>query len=103
MFPLARGSNYKPEYVRLLVEGYAALVSSADTTTTGLRYLVELADLNRALSRLPREYRGVVFVHGIRGLTQEDTARVLQKSQRWVSHQYRDALEEITWAINGGD
>jgi DNA-directed RNA polymerase specialized sigma24 family protein len=100
---LARRANYRPEYVRQLVEGYAALVSSADTTATGLRYLVELADLDRALARLSHEYREVVYWHGIRQLPQEDAAFVLQKSQSWVSKRYRDALEDLTYWINGGD
>lgn len=96
------GSNYSPKYVRQLVEGYAALLSSADTTTTGLRYLVELADLNLALRRLSEEYTEAVFWHGIARFSQEDAARVLQKSQSWVSKRYRLGLEDITFYINGG-
>jgi DNA-directed RNA polymerase specialized sigma24 family protein len=89
--------------VRQLVEGYSGLVASADTTQPALRFLVELADLDRALARLPLEYAEVVFWHGIFGLPQENTARVLQKSQTWVSKRYRHALEEITYLINGGE
>lgn len=96
-------ANYKPEHVRHLIEGYAALVNSADTTREGLRYLVELADLDRALARLPQDYAEVVLVHGIAGLSQEAAAEVLQKSQTWISKRYRHALEEITFLINGGE
>ena len=96
-------ASYPPEYVRQLVEGYAALVANADTTRGGLRFLVELADLDRALARLPSEYVEVVFWHGLVGLPQEEAAGVLQKSQTWVSKRYRFALEELTHFINGGD
>lgn len=96
-------ANYRPEYVRQLVEGYSGLVANADTTPTALRYLVELADLHRAFARLPSEYAEVVFAHGLVGLSQEETARVLRKSQQWVSKRYRHALEEITFLINGGE
>lgn len=98
-----RGSSYSPEYVRQLVEGYSALDNSADTTRGGLRFLVELADLNRAFARLPEEFTEVVFWHGVRGLPQDEAAEVLQKSQTWVSKRYRRALEEITFLINGGE
>lgn len=97
-------SNYRPEYVRLeLVEGYAGLVAKVDTTPRGLRYLVELADLHRAFTRLPIEYAEVVLWHGLMRLSQDETARVLKKSQQWVSKRYRYALEEITYFINGGE
>lgn len=96
------GSNYSAKYVRQLVEGYSGLVASADTTQPALRFLVELADLDRAFARLPRDYGEVVFAHGLVGLSQEETARALQKSQAWVSKRYRHALEEITYLINGG-
>lgn len=96
-------SSYPPEYVRQLVEGYAALVAASDTTPQGLNVLVMLADLDRALARLPTEYTEAVFWHGLVGLSQEEAAGVLHKSQQWVSKRYRLALEEITYLINGGD
>lgn len=95
--------NYQPEYVRQLVEGYSGLVASADTTPAALRYLVELADLHRAFARLPSDYAEAVFAHGLVGLSQEEAARALGKSQQWVSKRYRHALEEITFLINGGE
>ena len=95
-------ANYSPGYVRQIVEGYSGLVAHADTTPSALRYLVELADLHYAFARLPTEYAEVVFAHALVGLTQEETARVLGKSQQWVSKRYRFALEEITYYINGG-
>jgi DNA-directed RNA polymerase specialized sigma24 family protein len=95
--------TYRPKYVRRLVEEYSALDAHVDTTEVGLRYLVELADLHRAFARLSSEYAEVVFAHGLVQLSQEEAARVLQKSQRWVSKTYRDALEELTYLINGED
>jgi DNA-directed RNA polymerase specialized sigma24 family protein len=96
------GLSYRPEYVRQLVEGYSGLIANVDTTPAALRYLVEMADLHRAFARLPSEYAEVVFAHALVGLTQEETARALSKSQTWVSKRYRFALEEITYLINGG-
>lgn len=97
-------ANYSAKYVHeTLIKEYSRIAALANTTPTGLRYLVELADLHRAFSQLPIEYGEVVFVHGLVGLSQEDTARVLRKSQQWVSKRYRHALEEITFLINGGE
>lgn len=97
-------ANYSAQYVHeTLIKEYSRIASLANTTPTGLRYLVELADLHRAFAQLPFEYGEVVFTHGLVGLSQEDTARVLQKSQQWVSKRYRHALEEITFLINGGE
>ena len=96
-------ASYRPEYVRQLVEGYAGLMAAVDTDAVGLRYLVQLADLHRAFARLPSEYAEVVFAHGLMGLSQEEAARALSKSQQWVSKRYRLALEEITYYINGGE
>jgi len=98
---MGRRPNYRPAYVRGLIEGYLALLASADTTHVGLRYLVELADLDRALARLPQPSREVVFYHGLARLSEEDTADVLHKSRRWVSKLYRESLEDVVFWING--
>lgn len=93
--------NYGMKHVHRLIQEYSALVASADTTHTALRFLVEMADLNRAVALLPREQREVVFYHGFARLNQEETAAVLQKSQRWVSKTYRLALDDVHFYING--
>lgn len=94
--------RYKPEEVRALVEEYAAVRESADTTRYGLRFLVELADINRALEQLSLKYWGPVLLHGLLGIPQQEAARLLQVSQQAVSKRYRHGLEELTYLINGG-
>lgn len=96
-------ANYSAKYVHeTLIKEYSRIAALANTTPTGLRYLVELADLHRAFARLPLDYTEVVFWYGLVGLSQEDAARVLQKSQPWVSKRYSHALAELTYLINGG-
>lgn len=95
--------DYAPEHVRTLIEEYAGLRARVDTTPSGLRPLVQLADLNRALARLSRKYREVVLLHGLLGLPQDEAARRLEVSQQAVSKRYRLALEEVHYLMNGGD
>ncbi len=93
--------NYRPEGVQAAVEEYQALRAKADTSRAGLYALVVLADLDRAMSRLPRKYWEVVLLHGLAGLTQHASALLLQVSQQAVAKRYRKALEDITYYING--
>lgn len=97
-----RRPNYREEPVRALIEEYQAVRAKADTTRGGLRVLVQLADLGLALKQLSRTHREVVLLHGLVGLSQEDTAQLLQVSQKTISKRYRRALEEVTYHINGG-
>jgi DNA-directed RNA polymerase specialized sigma24 family protein len=85
-----------------MVEEYAALREKADTNPSGMRALLQLADLDYELARLPLLYWEVVLLHGLLGFSQEKTAEMLQVSQQAVSKRYRTGLEEITHFINGG-
>lgn len=85
-----------------MVEEYAALRTKADTNPSGMRTLLQLADLNYALARLPLKYWEVVLLHGLLGLSQEQTAEALHVSQQAVSKRYRTGLEDVTYYINGG-
>lgn len=95
-------ANYREREVRALIEEYAAFRAKENTTRGGLRVLVQIADLDRAMRQLPRKYWEVVLLHGLIGLSQEDTARALSVSQQAVSKRYRHGLEEILYLINGG-
>lgn len=86
-----------------MVEEYASLEAKADTSPRGMRALLQLADLDYELARLPLPYWEVVLLHGLLGFSQEETAALLQISQQAVSKRYRKALEELTYFINGGD
>lgn len=85
-----------------MVEEYAALTSKADTSPSGLRTLLQLADLNHALDQLEAKYWEVVLLHGLLALSQEQTATLLQVSHQAVSKRYRRGLEDIVFYINGG-
>jgi len=86
-----------------MVEEYAALTTKADTSPSGIRTLLQLADLNYVLERLPLKYWEVVLLHGLIGLTQEQTGEALHISKQAVSKRYAAGLDEITYWINGGD
>lgn len=96
-------SNYTPVEVRNLIEEYAALSAEADTTRQGLRCLVALADLNKALAKLPLKLWEVVLVHGLLGIPQQEAAEELHMKQQTLGKRYRQGLEDVHWFINGGD
>lgn len=98
-----RGARYTEEEVRTLIEEYAGIRAKVDTTRPALRYLVMVADLERALKRLPRKYREVVLLHGLVGLSSAETAQHLSVSYQAVSKRYRQALEEVHYLMNGGE
>lgn len=85
-----------------MIEEYAALTAKADTSPGGMRTLLQLADLDHALAQLPLKYWEVVLLHGLLGLSQEQTADALHVSQQAVSKRYRHGLEETVFNINGG-
>ena len=100
---MRRGVGYTEEEVQALIKEYEAVRESSDTTRRGLRYLVQIADLNKALEQLPLKYWEVVLLHGLLGVPQQETAQLLQVSQQAVGKRYRRGLEEVVYLINGGD
>jgi DNA-directed RNA polymerase specialized sigma24 family protein len=94
---------YSDKQVRALIEGYAELAALRDTHGPGLRALLQLADLDRALAQLARKYREVVLLHGQLGLQQTFAAAELSISQPALAKRYRQGLEELTYLINGGE
>jgi DNA-directed RNA polymerase specialized sigma24 family protein len=97
-----RRPNYSDDEVRAMVEGYRELREIADTTPGRLRYVLSLADLDRALALLPERLWAVVLLHGILGFPQTTVADLLEVSQQAVSKRYRYALEDLLFEINGG-
>lgn len=95
-------NNYSLEEVQRVVEQRAELRARADTHARGLRTLVLLVDLDRALPWLPNRLKGVVLLHGLLGLDQETTAQLLQVSQQAISKRYREAIELLHFHMNGG-
>lgn len=98
----SRRTSYSEGEVRALIEEYAAFKEKADTSRSGLRFLVMLADLDYALQRIPLKYWEVVLLHGLIGIPQTEVARLLRVSQQAVSKRYRLGLEDAHYLINGG-
>lgn len=84
------------------MERYTELRARADTHAAGLRTLVLVIDLERALPYLSRRLWEVVLLHGLLGLDQEATGRLLQVSNQAVSKRYTQAIEWLNFHMNGG-
>lgn len=93
-------AGYSPEHVRVLIEEYQAFKEKVDTDLYGLNYLVQLADLDRVLARLPDNYWEVVLLCGLLCLPQRDAAELLGTSQPTLSRRYTSALEEVAHQMN---
>lgn len=99
-----RRSDYHTNEVIRMVATYEQLCESASTKPgRGLRDLCRLADLNRALDMLPMDLWKVVLVHGLLGVTQQDTGEALHISQQAVGKRFRLAIEELVYHMNGGE
>lgn len=90
--------------MRYLVEGYKTLREMKSTKPgRGLDLLCQLIDLDRAISRLGPKEHHAVLLHGLLGLTEEDTAQALGVNQSTVSRVYSRALEVLAADLNGSD
>lgn len=76
--------------------------AKADTHAAGLRTLVQLADLDRAMVWLPNRYKGVVLLHGLMGMDMEAVADVLHVSRKSIHKRYHEAIELLHFHMNGG-
>jgi DNA-directed RNA polymerase specialized sigma24 family protein len=99
----SRTSRYDEGEVRGLIECYEVYRASADTTRRGLRALIAIADLNRVLRMLPVKYLRVVLLHGLLGLSERETAGLLQINSKTVPKRYRYALEDVLYLLNGDE
>lgn len=86
-----------------MIEAYSSLKETRGTQPgRRLDVLLRLADLDMALDTLPHDLWEVVLLHGLIGIPQDETARLLQTSQRSVSRRYRQGIEHAHYFINGG-
>lgn len=98
-----RRSKYSEETVIRMIANYAELQSLADTKPgRKLDTLLRVADLDRALDRLPMDLWRVMLVHGLIGVPRDETAKELQLSTRAVSKRMQEAIEEVHFHMNGG-
>jgi len=59
-----------------------------------------LEQLSRAVAELPPKTRRAFQLHKIRGLTQEETARILGVSRKTVEKQISSALQRLLAQLN---
>lgn len=99
-----RRSDYSINEVTRMVATYEQLRESASTKPgRGLLDLARLADLHKALGQLSLDRYKVVLVHGLLGVTQQDTADALHISQQAVGKRFRHAIEALHFHMNGGE
>lgn len=96
-----RPSRYRPDEIKALIEGYAELREAKDTTPRGLRFLVTLADLDRAVKRMPpREYQAVLL-HGLLGHTVRAAEVLLGVQRSTLDDRYQAGIAWLTNYLNG--
>lgn len=102
---MGRPSEYRLSEVRALVEGYAEWKELRSTTPSGgrLNLLLRLADLGRALRKLPpKEYQSVLL-YGLMGLSSTAVGKALGVHHGTVLERYESGLHFITNYLNGAD
>jgi DNA-directed RNA polymerase specialized sigma24 family protein len=52
---------------------------------------------------LPVKYLRVVLLHGLLGLSERETAGLLQINSKTVPKRYRYALEDVLYLLNGDE
>lgn len=100
-----RTPNYDEPEIEALLASYEELRAIGFNSRSGrqiARIATRLADLDKAMARLPLEYWEVVLLHGLVGIPQDDVARLLKTSRKAVAKRYRRGVEDIHYYINGG-
>jgi len=92
--------EYSTEHVRTLLVEYQAWKSKVGTDARGLHFLVQMADLDRVLARLPDNYWEIVLLHGLLDIEQRDVAVLKNVGQATVSRRFTNALDEIVHQLN---
>lgn len=99
-----RRSRYTEETIIRMVESYAALMAMRDTKPgRRLDTLCRMADLDRALQKLPLDLWRVMLVHGLIGVPTREAAADLQISKSAVSRRFKLGIEELYYHMNGGE
>lgn len=98
-----RRNEYSINEVTRMVATYDQLRESVSTRPgRGLYNLARLADLDKALDMLSLDRYRVVLVHGLLGVTQQETAEALRISQQAVGKRFRYGIEDLHFHMNGG-
>jgi len=96
-----RRSRYTEDAIIRMVKNYSALKQVVGTKPgRQLETLVRMADLDRALDRLPMDLWRVMLVHGLIGVPTREAAAELRLSQSAVSRRFRLGIEELYFYMN---
>jgi DNA-directed RNA polymerase specialized sigma24 family protein len=98
-----RPGRYSPAEVKALIEAYAELREEKDTNPRGLRVLVMLADLDRAIADMPPKEYHSVLLHGLLRFTVRSVGEVLGVHHSTVEARYDAGVAWITKYLNGED
>lgn len=86
-----------------MVEWYTVLREVKDTSGRGLRWLVLLADLDRAISYMPPKEYHAVLLHGLLGHVVRDAEMLLGVSKDTLSRRYQAGIDWLTHFLNNGE
>ena len=96
-----RRSKYTENAIKRMIENYSALKAAAGTQPgRPLDTLVRMADLDRALDRLPMDLWRVVLVHGLIGVPTREAGVELQISHTAVGKRFQRGIEELYFYMN---
>jgi DNA-directed RNA polymerase specialized sigma24 family protein len=97
-----RKSRYSDDLIIRMIGEYQTTIRG---TRPGrqLENLLRMADLDKALDRLPMDLWRVVLVHGLLGVPRDKAAEVLKISTRQVTKLYTLGIEEVSYWMNGGE
>lgn len=96
-----RKSRYSDDLITRMVAEYQ---TARRGTRPGrdLDTLLRMADLDKALDRLPMDLWRVMLVHGLLGVPRDKAAEVLHISTRQVTKLFGLGIEELSYWMNGG-
>jgi DNA-directed RNA polymerase specialized sigma24 family protein len=94
---------YSEREVEALIFHYAELKSVASVYGPGLRVLLLMADLDRAIRDMPRKEYFAVLLHGQLGYVLRDAEKVLGISRSTLHDRFQSGVTWLTSYLNGED
>lgn len=92
---------YRRREIKALVDGYLELRGQRSTYGSGLRTLLHLADLERAIRKLPPAEYQAILIHGLLRHTFRDASVVLGVSRSTLYERYESGLSWLAHFLNG--
>lgn len=94
---------YTSKEVQGLIGRYPEEREKRETHGSGLESLVRLADLSKALGRMPSDLRHIVTIYGMAGITARTVSVLLGVPKSTVSDRYFAGIEWIVQFLNQGE